>query len=135
MSGTATPIFPQTIVNSGVTINGVTTSTVLVTGSANGTKIESLGVSNTSASAVTINLSVTVGAVSTLLSQFSIPASSGNAATTPPVNLLNNTQLPATVYDNNGNKYIYIASGSTLIATATGTFTGVLAFFAQGGSF
>jgi lipoprotein-anchoring transpeptidase ErfK/SrfK len=135
MTVTATPIFPQSIVNFVVVIPGTTTTQTLASAGTNGTKIESINVSNTSTSIVTISLYVTISSTQYLLSQFSIPASSGNSTSVPSINLLNNTQLPSTSYDSNGNKYLYLANGSSLQATASGTFTGNVTFFSQGGNY
>ena len=135
MSGTATPIFPQTVVNTAIQNTGTTAAVNLTVGGGNGTKIESINVSSNATSAVTINVGISTGGAPLLLSQFSIPANAGNSTTVPAATLLNNTQFPATAYDNNGNKYIYVASGFTLTAAATAAFTGTLTYFTQGGNF
>lgn len=134
MAVTATPIFPQSIVNSTVVIPGTTTTQTLITAGTNGTKVENISVSSTCASNVTINLYLTISATQYLLTQYNIPANSGNSTTIPAVSLLNNTQISLN-YDNNGNKYYLLASGSSLQATATATFTGNVTFASQGDAF
>lgn len=135
MAVTATPIFPQGILAQTATIPGNTTTVLLTSAPMNGAKIENINVSSTSATPVTINLFVNAGGLPFLLSQFSIPANSGNSITIPSLNLLNNSQMPGLCYDNNGNKYLYLPNGFYLQATATATFTGTITFFTQWGIF
>ncbi len=133
MAGTPTPIFPQTVKNY-VAVSATTTQVTIVTGGTNGTKIESLNVSSTDGSAQDIVVWMIISAVSYQLTRVTIPANSGNSATIPAVDLLRNAQFPSLAYDPNGNKYLYVANGSTLkIATINSIST--ITYFAQGGDF
>lgn len=139
MAGTATPIYPQTVKNYVAQIlPGSTTSLVtLVTGATNGTKIESINVASTDTSARDVQVWLTVSAVNYLLTTVNIPINAGNTNAVVAVDLLRNAQWPSLAYDNNGNKYIYIASGSTLSVAALTTVTTAksINFLAQGGDF
>ncbi|HEY9755248.1 MAG TPA: hypothetical protein V6C97_08805 [Oculatellaceae cyanobacterium] len=139
MAGTATPIFPQTVMNWAQQItnaNGTSLQT-LVTGGTNGSKVESLMISNTDTVAHDVQFWVTISSVAYLLTTVSIPASAGNSDSVPAVDILRSAQIPGLAYDPNGNKYLYVANGSTLsigllVAVASGK---LVQGFAQGGNF
>jgi hypothetical protein len=139
MAVTSTPIYPQAIVNAAAQIVNATGSALvtLVTGGTNGTKIESLNVSSTDTSARDIQLWMTISAVNYLLGTVSIPANAGNVNNIVSVDILRNIQIPSLAYDNNGNKYLYVASGAVLSIAALTTVTSAkaIAALAQGGNF
>jgi hypothetical protein len=139
MTGTATPIFPQTVKNYVQQIQNSdgTTIKTLAAGGANGSKIEVINITSTDTSARDIALYMLVSAVSYLLTTISIPITAGSVNNVISVDILRNAQFPALTFDNNGNKYIYVANGSTLqiAALTTVTSTKAIQIFAQGGDF
>lgn len=139
MAGTATPIFPQTIRNDKQTILPADTTSVksVVVAGSNGTKIEALNVSMTDTTTRDIQLYVTISATNYLLGTVNIPLSSGNTNAVPSVDILRSSQLPSLAYDSNGNKYLYLASGSTLSVACTTTVTTAkqITVFSQGEDF
>lgn len=125
MAVTATPIFPQTIKNYVAQILPADASTVktLVTGATNGTKIEAITVASTDTSARDVQLVMTISSVVYVLATVAIPINSGNTNAIPAVDILRNTQWPGLSYDSNGNKILYVASGSVLGVKALTTVT------------
>lgn len=136
---TPTPIFPQSVQNFVQQIQNADGTTVktLVSGGANGTKIESINVTSTDTSARDVAIYLTVSATNYLLATISIPATAGSVDNIVSVDLLRNAQWPALAFDNNGNKYLYVANGSTLSVGALTAVTSAKAiqFVAQGGNF
>ncbi len=151
MAGTASPIFPQTIKNwqarllpatGAYTIPSVvqTTTTNLVAlcvGDTNGDKIESLVVTSTDTAVQSLVLAIINATDTNILGVVTIPASSGSTAALTPIDILRAANLSGLAYDPNGNKYIYVPSGSTLYI---GTLTAVTAAksvqaLASGGQF
>ena len=140
MAGTATPIFPQTIRNVAVQVANAdgTTKKSLLAGGTNGTKLEMLNVSSTDTAAQVFYLYMYDGTIYHLITTINVPASSGNASTTVPVDFFKNTQLTTLPSDTNGNRYLYIASGWTLyVGLTTGTVTSgkIVDFFGHAGDF
>lgn len=135
----ATPIFPQTIRNPVAQILPADTTTLkaLVAGGVGGTKVESINVSSTDTSARDLALWMTVSAVNYLIGTVSIPINAGNTNAIPAVSLLDSAQIPSMRTDNNGNKYIYVASGATLSISTLTTVTAAKAIqaVAQAGDF
>jgi hypothetical protein len=125
MSGTATPIFPQTVKNYAAQILNADASNkkALVTGATNGTKIEAITVSSTDTSARDLQLVMTIGAVDYILTTVSIPASSGTTNAVPAVDILRTAQWPGLSFDANGNKILYVASGAVLNVKSLTTVT------------
>src|SRR6266403_2345007 len=112
------PIFPQTISDwSTILVPANTTNTVVfVTGGANGTKVETVVATSNNVTDLALNLWVNNGGADTLLASILVAANSGNNSNPaiPSVNVLGSNQLPGLATDPNGNKYIYVASGTTL---------------------
>ena len=136
---TATPIFPQSVQNFAAQITNATgTGSVnICAGGTNGTKLESLSVTNTDTAAHDIQLIMTISSVAYLLATVSIPGSSGNVDTAPSVDIFRSAQWPGLAYDANGNKILYVANGATLsmqalVAVASGK---TINAFASGGNF
>jgi hypothetical protein len=138
MATTATPIFPQTIQSEAVQIlNATGTSAVtLYTAGANGSKIENIICTSTDTIAHTIQLSVTISAVTYILTTINIPANSGNTTVLPSISLINNAQI-VLAKDPNGNPYLYLGAGAVLKVSAAVTVTSpdVLSFVTNGGDF
>ena len=136
---TATPIFPQAIVNSVAQINNAAAQTLqtLVAGGTNGTKIESITATSTDTAAHDVQLWLTISSVNYLLGTISVPAGAGNSSGVPSVDFLKNAQITSFAYDANGNKYIYVANGATLSISSVVTVTSgkLIQAYASGGSF
>lgn len=141
MAVTATPIFPQTIVNSPVTIVNADASNkkTVYTGGTNGSKVENILITNTDTVAYLLQFFFTISATDYLIASVNIPASSGNLATVVCVNPMATSTSwgPALNLDANGNPYLYIANGTTLKAASTTTVTAAktITIVAQGGDF
>lgn len=125
MAVTATPIFPQTITTYVVAIANADASTVktLAAAGTNGTKIEAINVSLTDTTTRDLQIYATISATNYLLGTVNIPLSSGNTNAVPSIDLLRHSQLPFFAYDANGNKYIYLANGTTLSVASGSTVT------------
>lgn len=125
MAVTSTPIFPQTIKNTTVTIVNTDAQAFKVAyiGGSNGSKIESWIISSTDTSARDIQVAFTISGINYLISTVSIPINSGNTNAIIPINMLNQIQLPGLAKDANGNPYLYLANGTNLTISATTSVT------------
>lgn len=140
MAVTNTPIFPQTISNfSAVQILPADTTTLktLVTAGANGSKVENIIVNSTDTANKDLQLVVTKGGVDYPLATIQIPLNAGNTNAIIPVSLFQHAMLVGLNTDNNGNKYLYLGSGSVLKAKVTASVTAakVISLFPQGGDY
>lgn len=116
MTVTATPIYPQAINSSSQQILPADTTTLktLYTAGTNGSKVESILLTNTdTAAAYAIQFSVTISATTYLLGTVNVPLSSGNTIAAPSINALQSSNLPLS-FDAFGNPYLYLASGAVL---------------------
>ena len=136
MTVTATPIFPQAIVNSqAVLVNGTgaftfavgntTTNLVsVVVGGTNGTIIEAINVTTTDTSANIVWFILNDGTKNSILTVASVAALSGvGSGTTPVFDLFRSTSVPGLSFDVNGNRVLYIPNGTTLYAGTTAIVT------------
>lgn len=146
MTTKSTPIYPQTVKNWAVQILPADTTTLktLVTGGTDGSKVEMLNITSTDTGARDVALWVTISSVDYLIATLPIPANSGNTNALLAQGLLaslvaTSPYLPFFQFplDNNGNRYLYVASGSVLKVSTLTTVTAAKAvnFFAQGGDF
>lgn len=139
MTVTATPIYPQTIKDYPIQILPADTTTLktICAGATNGTKIESIIVTSTDTSARDVALYKTISAVDYLLGTVSIPITAGFTNAIPSIDLLNNPQIPGICVDAFGNKYILVASGTTLkiAALVTVTTAKAISITASGGDY
>jgi hypothetical protein len=146
MAGTSTPIFPQTVKNWVAQILPADTTSLktLVTGAANGSKVEMLNIASTDTSSRDVQLWLTISSVNYLLATLPIPANSGNTNALLAQGLLaslvgTSPYLPFFQFplDVNGNRYLYVANGAVLSVACLTTVTAakVLHFVAQGGDF
>jgi ribosomal protein S11 len=142
MAVTATPIYPQTLTNTPITIVNATGSSAVTayTGGANGTKLEAIYVTNTDSSAAyAINVFIKQSSTSYLLGTVNVPLSSGNTTSASTINLLSSSGNLGAVLpkDSNGNPYIYLSSASSVTVASTTTVTSAktLTFLAQGEDF
>lgn len=125
MAVTSTPIFPQAVKNTAITILPATASAFVTayTGGTNGSKIENWLISSTDTTTRDLQVSFTIAAATNLVTTINIPVNSGNTNAIPCINMLTQTQLPGLARDSNGNPYLYIASGTTLQISSTTTVT------------
>ncbi|WP_233343626.1 hypothetical protein [Burkholderia cepacia] len=125
MAGTATPIFPQTVKNYVAQILNADASNVktLVTGAANGTKIEAITVASTDTTARDVQLVMTISSVTYVLATVSIPITAGSVNSVPSVDILRSAQWPGLSSDASGNKILYVANGAVLGIKALTTVT------------
>jgi hypothetical protein len=146
MAGTSTPIFPQTIKNFVAQIlpADTTTKKTLVTGSANGTKVEMINITSTDTAARDVQFFLSDETTDYLLLTIAIPANSGNTNALVAQGFLSSstTTIPYLPWfsfplDNNGNRYIYVSSGFSLKVAAVTAVTAakVINFVAQAGDF
>lgn len=139
MAVTATPAFPQTIVNKvqTVTNSDTTTAKTLYAAGTNGSKVDSLLVTSTDTVDRDLVLSVSISSTTYIIGTVKIPLTAGTINTVPTVDVLRHTQIPGLAYDAFGNKIMYLASGTTLQVAALATVTSGKQFvvFAQGADF
>jgi hypothetical protein len=131
---TATPIFPQTIVNSPTTINNAsgTSAVTLYTAPAAGARIDKLILTSTDTSARDLQLAVSGNLIGTV----SVPIGAGNTSGVAAKDAFAdpNIVLPVDAF---GNKVLYLANGQTLQAIMPVAVTAAKAIVATplGGSF
>lgn len=130
MAVTPTPIYPQTLLSVPTQFTNSTSTTVptqILPSQTNGCKLESIMVSSTDTSARNFNLYINVSATNYLIGTVAIPASSGNSATIPAVNLLQALTgvsfLIPLPKDANGNPYIYLDKNTSLFAAPATSIT------------
>lgn len=125
---TSTPVFPQTLGNgiqqfANADGNGSGNAKTLYTAGANGSKIEAILVSSSDTSARDLVICIYISSTLYVLTTFSIPITAGLTNAIPCVDLLRHTQFPGLANDANGNRYLYLASGSLLKAYMGTTVT------------
>lgn len=116
MATSSNPFFPQTLQTISVANAAVLTTSNVVQGGVNGTKVEFLIAVNTDTIDHAMLFSANVSGVLTPMANVNVPANSGNVSLAA-VNLFNSfTFLPQ---DANGNKYMYLANAScSLVCSA-----------------
>jgi len=97
-----------------ITNTSSTAAVNLVAGGINGTKVISIICSNTDTSAYSVTFSVFRSPSSYVLGTVAIPASAGNLAGSPPVSILNTTNVPGVPQDSDGNPYLFLEPTDTL---------------------
>jgi hypothetical protein len=137
---TATPVFPQSIKNGAVQIANADASNLktIITPGANGARVDSLLVSSTDTSARDLQLVVTKGGVDYILGTLSVPANTGNTNALAMLNALAHANIgPFLINDLNGNKILFLESGSVLKAKTLTTVTSArfINLFASYGDF
>ena len=141
MTVTHQPIYPQSIKNWVVKFLPADTTSfkTIATGGPDGSRIDSMCATNTAtASASDMQFVITISGVDYIIDTVQIPVNSGFTNGIVSVNLLNNaTKFLWLPYDGNGNRYLYLPSGSSLRAKLGATIaTGKeISVFAQGGDF
>src|SRR5271166_5250101 len=127
MTVTSTPIFAQTPWTKAAALqNGTNAYTFaaaqsaatnlvsLVAGGTNGSLVEAINVTSSDTSARDLVLVLYNGTYNFPLMTISIPATAGFTNSIPVIDLFRNAQSAAFPIDVNGNRYLYIPSGSTL---------------------
>jgi hypothetical protein len=119
-----------------VNADGTAQKTVVTAGSS-GTKVVSLTATSNDTGAKVFQVAIVRSATTYILGTVSVPTLAGTDGSTPSVNILGNSLLPGLPIDNDGQSYIFIKSGDTLVvqattavtATKTVTFTSVYGDF------
>jgi hypothetical protein len=93
----------------------------VVTAGGNGSKVLNLVASSTDTAAQTIAVSLVRSSTTYLLATTSVPANSGNASGTASVDLL--VIIPNLPHDQDGQSYLFLNSGDTLVVNSAGTVT------------
>lgn len=133
----AAPVYFGTIKNYAVQLvngSGADTYVTLYTAPANGGVVESIAVTSTDTSARDVTFTVTKSAVDYPLGTKTIAVNAGSIAATPAVDLLNATECPWTRVDANGNRVLYLETGSVLkvkVLTTAVTAAKAISFFLQ----
>jgi hypothetical protein len=101
-----------------------TTLVTVMTGATNGTKVAGLWVTSTDTASNTIFVTIErTGPLDYVQTAVTIPANSGNAAGTPPVNLMSAANWPGLPLDSDGTPYLYLESTDTLRVNVGTTVT------------
>lgn len=95
--------------------DGTGNKTVIAAG-ANGSKVASLMAASTDTSARDVQVSLVRGGTTYPLGVTNVPITAGTIAATPPVNLL--AAIAGLPVDNDGQKYLFLESGDTLVVSA-----------------
>lgn len=147
MPVTNTPIFPQSVLGSGIALthgtglyafasSGTATGTMspLLAAGANGTILTAINVNCTDTATCTMVLALSSGgAGGTFVQTLGLWAIAGGGTATsyavPATNLLNGTQgLQNLPYDSCGNRVLYVQAGNTLNVGLLSTIIGTISF-------
>jgi hypothetical protein len=90
-----------------------------ITAGGNGAKLFALSATSTDTVARIMQVWLTRGTLTYLLTAVSIPALSGSDGVTPNVDLLNNTQWPGLPYDGNAQGFVLLQGGDTIQVSLT----------------
>lgn len=149
MTVTATPVFPQSMVNAQAVLlnatgaftfapgNTTTNLVLVVAGGTNGTIIEAINITTTDTAANIVWFILNDGTKNSILTVASVAAGSGvTTGTTACFDLFRGVNVPSLSYDVNGNRLLYIPSGTTLYAGTTSAVTSgkQVSIMALGGS-
>ena len=120
MAVTATPIYPQSLFVKTTQFLPADTTTAkeILAVQTNGIKVENILVTSTDTSARDLVLYIRQSSTNYLLGTYTIPANSGNTNALVAINLFTvaTTALPTST-DSNGNKFLYLDSGTSLQAS------------------
>ena len=111
MSLSFQPFFPQSLQTVSVANVAVTTTSNVVQGGANGTKIEALVITNNDTIDHALLFSLNVAGTLTPVANVNVPANTGNVSN-PPLSLFDNSGFSWLPQDMNGNQYLYLANVS-----------------------
>lgn len=93
-----------------------TAQVTVITAGANGNKVVSMVATSTDTASQTVQVTLGRGGTSYVLATTSVPANSGNAAGTAPVDLL--TVIPNLARDQDGQAYLFLETGDTLVVNS-----------------
>jgi hypothetical protein len=130
------PFFPQALKTAVLQYQGTSTSN-LVQGGTNGTKVESISVTNTDTIDHAILISMNVSGTLYAVANVNIPANTGNVSVAT-LALLSNTAFSYLPLDVNGNRYMYLANAACALTVSANSANGtgkVLNFVVQAGDF
>lgn len=131
MAVTSTNIFPQSVNNAGLAVVNATGTTVtsFITAGTNGSRIDWINAATSDTSVNNVTFYLNNGSISYPIGVVQIPAGSGNTYSVPPIAVLNvlnsngNTYLPTPTFDANGNKFLYLAAGWSLMISVLAAVT------------
>lgn len=126
MAVTHTPIFPQTVKQGAVQILPADTTSLktIYTGATDGSRVDNILITSTDTSAKDVQLVVTISGTDYVLGTISVPANSGFTNSVVTLNMLAHANMTSALNaDNNGNKFLFLASGSILKIKALTTVT------------
>jgi len=98
-----------------------TAAVTVVTAGASGSKVTNLVATSTDTSGQNIQVAIVRSATTYILATTAVPASSGTAAGTAPIDLL--AIIPNLPRDQDGQPYLFIESGDTLVVSSLATIT------------
>lgn len=136
MAVTTTPALPQAI-NFGIgqiTNGDTTTLKTIWTAGANGSLLQSMGLSSTDTSDRTINFYITRSGTDYLVCTITATANAGNSTTIAAIDVMRHAMLPWFQYDMAGNRQLRLKSGDVLKFASTATITSakLITCFADG---
>jgi hypothetical protein len=113
-----------------------TTAKTAFTAGASGSKLAALVATNTDAAAAYgVQVFLKRSATSYLLGTVNVPLSAGNTVAAPAVDLLGAVGMPGLAFDNDGQHYLPLMTGDTIMVASLTTVNAakVLSFVASGG--
>jgi hypothetical protein len=139
MAGTTTPNYLQAPPRSfgiEVTAGDGANNRALVSSGTNGTKVESILVTNSDSTNRDIVMKVSISGSVITVGTIAVSAGSGTTNVAPTVNVLYNSQIPGVSRDNNGNPFFYLGTNANLLFATTTTVSagksvGILAYGAD----
>lgn len=114
------PFFPQSLLSVSVANVAVTTTSNVVQGGVNGSKVECIVLTNTDTTDHSLLFSLNVAGTLTAIANVNIPANSGNGVISS-LALFSNNQFAFLPQDANGNKYLYLANNSCSLVCSSNT--------------
>lgn len=117
------PFFPQSLQSISVANVAVTTTSNVVQGGAQGTKVEAIVITNTDTIDHALLFSLNVSGTLTAIANVNIPANTGNVSV-PAINLFANNGFAYLPQDANGNKYLYLANASCSLVCSANSANG-----------
>jgi hypothetical protein len=133
----AAPVYFGTIANDVAQLvngSGADTYITLYTAPASGSVVESIAVTSTDTSARDITIAVQKGGTDYPIGTMTIPINAGSIAATAAIDFLNSVQCPWSRFDANGNRVLYLETGSVLrvkVLTTAVTAAKAISFFVQ----
>lgn len=113
----------QPMRSAGQLTNPGTTDVTVYTAGSNGSKIIGLIAASTDTSSQNVQLAIQNGGTDYPLGNKAVPAGAGLNAGTIAVNLLDPTVIVGMPVDSDGNPFLYMVSGDTLVIKSGGTIT------------